>query len=54
MSENIELQAQGVFDLIKLADKDLIEKILAISKTITVQQLENGITRISIDVVTKS
>jgi hypothetical protein len=54
MSENVELQAQGMFDLIKLADKELIEKILAISKTITVQQLENGVTRISIDLVNKN
>lgn len=51
--ENIQLQAQGVMDLFKLADKDLIDKILAISKTIRVEQIDGGITRISIDLLPK-
>ncbi len=48
------VQAQGLLDAFKLADKDLIDKILAVSKLITIQNLEGGVTRISIDLVAKS
>ena len=44
------LEAQSIFDVFKLFDKELIDKILAVAKTIKVEKLE-GITRISIDLV---
>ena len=53
MTEEPQLQAQGVFDLMRLADKDLISKLLAVVKTVNIQELEDGITRISIDLVRK-
>ncbi len=49
--QEITLSAQGVFDAIKLLDKDLINKVLAISKLVKIEQLENGTTRIIIDIV---
>lgn len=52
MEENQELQAQGITDMFRLFDKDLINKVLAISKTIKIEELENGkITRITIELV---
>ncbi len=48
-----QVQALSVFDALKLLDKDLIEKVLAIAKTVNVEHLENGLIRISIDVATK-
>lgn len=49
--DEISVQAQGIFDAFRLFDKELIDKILRISKTIHVQTLENGVTRIMIDLV---
>lgn len=50
--EEQQLQAQGVFDAFRLLDKDLIDKILAISKTLKIENLEDGkVTRITIDLV---
>lgn len=46
MSE--EIKAQGLLDLFKFADKDLIDKVLKIAKAIEVEDLEDGVTRISI------
>ena len=46
MSEDIK--AQGILDLFKLADKDLIDKVLKIAKSIEVENLEDGITKVSI------
>jgi len=46
MSE--EIKAQGLLDLIGLADKELIEKVLKIAKAIEVENLEDGVTKISI------
>jgi hypothetical protein len=51
MSET--LQALGIFDAMKLLDKELVDKVLAIAKVIRVEKLENGVTRISIDLVEK-
>lgn len=51
-------QNQTFFEIIrnamKLLDKDLIEKILTISKTISVQKLENGAIRVSVDIMPKN
>ena len=47
------MSALGMMDVFKLMDKELIDKIMSISKTISVEKLEGGITRISIDLVTK-
>lgn len=49
-----QMQALGIFDLTKLADKDLIEKVLALSKLINIQHLPNGAIRISIDIMPKT
>lgn len=43
-----DIKAQGLLDLIKFADEELIDKILKISKSIEVKNLDNGITKISI------
>jgi hypothetical protein len=48
-----ELQAQGLFDALKLLDKDLIDKVAAIAKAIKVEHLENDMIRISIEVSIK-
>ena len=47
MSEN-DVKAQGMFDLFKFADKELIDKVLKIAKAIEVENLEDGVTRVSI------
>ena len=52
--QEITLSAQGIFDAVKLLDKDLINKVLAISKAVKIEQLENGTTRIIIDLVNQS
>lgn len=49
--QNEELKAQGLFDAFQLLDKDLIEKIMKISKTIHVQTLDDGTIRVSVDLV---
>jgi len=46
MSE--EIKAQGFLDLLKFSDKDLVDKIVKILKTIEVEESEEGVTRISI------
>lgn len=43
-----DIQIQGLFDLFKLADKELIDKVLKIAKAIEVENLEGGVTKISI------
>jgi hypothetical protein len=43
-----EIQAQGMLDLFKFADKELIDKVLKIAKAIEVETLEDGVTRVSI------
>ena len=47
--EEQQVHALGMFDAFKLLDKELIEKILAISKTVTVTHLDNGMIRVSVD-----
>jgi hypothetical protein len=46
-----EIQAQGFMDIFKLADKDLIDKILALSKCVKIEHPSEGVTRIIIDFV---
>lgn len=43
-----EIKAQGIFDLFKLADKELIDKVLKIAKMIEVETLEDGTIKISV------
>ncbi len=45
-----DFQALGIFDVFKLADKDLIEKVLAVSKLIQIEKLENGNIKISVEI----
>lgn len=52
-NEEVQLQAQGFFDIFKLADKDLINKVLEISKLIKIEHPEEGVTRVTIDFVQK-
>ena len=52
MEENKDLQAQGITDAFRLFDRDLINKRLAISKTLKIEELEDGkVTRITIELV---
>jgi hypothetical protein len=51
MSEEPKVSAQGLMSLIKLADKEFVNKIIAISKTVKVEKIEPDITRITIDLV---
>jgi hypothetical protein len=45
-----KISAQGLMDFFRLADKELIDKILDISRAITVQQIDGGkTTRIIVD-----
>lgn len=53
MEEETQVHALGMFDAFKLLDKELIEKILSISKTITVTHLDNGMVRVSVDLALK-
>ncbi len=43
-----DIKAQGLFDLVKFADKELIDKVLKIAKAVEIEDLEDGVTRISI------
>lgn len=43
------VQALGLFDAFKLFDKELIDKVLAISKAVQVQHLEDGTLRVTVD-----
>lgn len=45
-----ELEAQGFLDAFKLLDKDLINKVLAITKAIKVEKID-GVVRITIELV---
>lgn len=54
MEDKIELTSQGIMDAFRLLDKDLIDKILALSKMVSIERLENGVIRLSIDLVEKS
>jgi len=47
-----KIEAQGLFDVFKLFNKENIEKVNKILDSITIKELENGMTRISIDVKT--
>lgn len=49
-----ELHAQGLLDVLKLVDKELVEKVLALVKIVNVEHLENGVVRVSVDIVPKS
>lgn len=44
------VEAQGIYDAFRLLDKDLIDKVLAIAKLFKIENLPNGVTRISIDI----
>lgn len=52
MEDNAEitLSAQGIFDAVKLLDKDLIDKVLTIAKMVRFEKPEPGVTRIIIDI----
>lgn len=43
-----EIKAQGLFDLARLLDKDLIDKILKVSELVEFESLEDGTTKISV------
>ena len=45
-----DVQAQGFFDVFKLLSKKNIEKINKILNSISIEELENGVTRITLDV----
>ena len=49
--DQVQLQAQGLFDAFKLLDKELIEKVLRISRLIGLEQMPNGATRITVDIM---
>ena len=54
MSEE-QISAQGIFDAFKLFDKELIDKVMSLSRLIKVEQVENGkITRLTIDIVNQT
>ena len=42
MDEKQELKAQGLFDAFRLLDKDLVNKVLAIARTIKIEEIEDG------------
>jgi len=48
-----DIQAQGLFDIFKLFSKENIEKVNKILDSISIEELENGATRITIDVAGK-
>lgn len=50
MSEEITVTAQGILDIFKLADKDLIDKVMSLSKVIKIEK-EEGITRVILEFV---
>lgn len=52
MNEENNLQAQGIFDAFRLLDKDLIDKILSIAKTIKIENSDDGkTTKITVELV---
>lgn len=50
MSEEVTVTAQGIMDVLKLADKELIDKVLALSKVVKIEK-EKGITRVILEFV---
>jgi|APSaa5957512535_1039671.scaffolds.fasta_scaffold200741_2 hypothetical protein len=48
MTEENNVESQGFFDLFKLADKELIDKVLKVAKTVEVEELEDGTTKVSV------
>ena len=50
---NEELKSQGLMDILSLLSKENIDKVNKILKAITVEELEDGVTRISIDIKLK-
>jgi hypothetical protein len=51
MSKEPKVSAQGVMDLLKLADRDFIDKVIALARTIKVEKPEPHITRITIELI---
>jgi len=48
--QDVQLQAQGVFDAFRLLDKDLVDKVLAIARTIKIEEIDGGTaTRITLE-----
>ena len=45
-----QIEAQGLFDVFKLFNRENIDKVNKILDSITIEELENGATRISIEV----
>lgn len=48
-----QVEALGFMDVFRLADRELIDKILAVAKTIQIEEKEDGVTRITIDLLRK-
>lgn len=48
-----EMKIQGLMDVFSLLSKENIDKVNTILKAITIEELENGLTRISVDVKLK-
>ena len=48
MSEEIILNAQGISTIFKLADKELIEKVVALSKLIKIEK-GDGVIRVILE-----
>lgn len=48
-----DVQAQGLFDIFQLFSKENVEKINKILNSISIEELESGATRITIDVAPK-
>jgi hypothetical protein len=53
MPDEPELKAQSVFDAFGLLNKELIQKVLMIAKAVNIQQLDNGVIRVSVDLAPK-
>ena len=48
-----QIRAQGFYDAFRLLDKELIDKILNLSKLIKIEHPEEGVTRLIIDIIDK-
>jgi hypothetical protein len=48
MSEEITVTSQGIMDMFKLADKEFIEKVMALSKLIKIEK-GDGVTRVILE-----
>lgn len=53
MTEKVEVEAQGLLDLFKFTDKQLIDKVLKILSTIEVEDVGEGVTRVSVYLTNK-